>query len=277
MTAAIADYRFNEAANAAYDYVWGTFCDWYIELAKPVFTEGSEADKAETQATAAFVLDQILKLLHPFMPFVTEELWAETGKVGPAREKLLIISEWPELAGLEDEQAQAELDWLVALISGIRSVRQEMNVPAGAKIKLLVVGAGEETGTRVEAHLNSLTRLARLESVDYTSDVPRDSAQIILNEATFVLPLAGVIDLDAERARLKREIAKETVEIDKIDKKLGNEQFLAKAAEEVVEEQRTRRADAVEHIKRLEEALDAPELRSPPWAKRYRPATSVRP
>jgi valyl-tRNA synthetase len=255
VTAAIADYRFNEAANAAYDYVWGTFCDWYIELAKPVFTEGSEAEKAETQATAAFVLDQILKLLHPFMPFVTEELWAETGKSGPAREKLLIVSEWPELAGLGDEKAQAELDWLVALISGIRSVRQEMNVPAGAKVKLLVVGAGEETGTRVEAHLNSLTRLARLESVDYTSDVPRDSAQIILNEATFVLPLAGVIDLDAERTRLKREIAKETVEIDKIDKKLGNEQFLAKAAEEVIEEQRARRAEAVERIARLEEAL----------------------
>jgi valyl-tRNA synthetase len=255
VTAAITDYRFNEAANAAYDFVWGTFCDWYIELAKPVFTEGSEVDKAETQATAAFVLDQILKLLHPFMPFVTEELWAETGKVGPAREKLLIVSEWPELAGLEDPEAQAELDWLVSLISGIRSVRQEMNVPAGAKAKLLVVGAGEETGTRVEAHLSSLTRLARLESVDYTTDVPRDSAQIVLNEATFVLPLAGIIDLDAERVRLKREIAKEQSEVDKIDKKLGNEQFVAKAPEEVIEEQRTRRAEAVERIGRLEEAL----------------------
>ncbi|MDC9824285.1 valine--tRNA ligase [Devosia sp. ZB163] len=255
ITAAITDYKFNEAANAAYDFVWGTFCDWYIELAKPVFTGEDQGAKAETQATAAFVLDQILKLLHPFMPFVTEELWAETGKAGPAREKLLIISEWPELAGLEDVDAQAELDWLVALISGIRSVRQEMNVPAGAKIKLLVVGAGEETGTRVEANLSALTRLARLEGVDYTSDVPRDSAQLILSEATFVLPLAGVIDLDAERGRLKRDIAKEQSEIDKIDKKLGNEQFLAKAAEEVIEEQRTRRAEAEDKVKRLTEAL----------------------
>lgn len=255
VTAAIADYKFNEAANAAYDFVWGTFCDWYIELAKPVFTGEDEAHKAETQATAGFVLDQILKLLHPFMPFVTEELWAETGKTGPAREKLLIISEWPELAGLEDPDAQAELDWLVALISGIRSVRQEMNVPAGAKVKLLVVGAGETTGTRIEANLSALTRLARLESVDYTSDVPRDSAQLILGEATFVLPLAGVIDLDAERTRLKRDIAKETVEIEKIDKKLGNEQFLAKAAEEVIEEQRSRRAEAEDRRARLIEAL----------------------
>ncbi|CAN7416194.1 valine--tRNA ligase [Devosia sp. Root413D1] len=255
VTAALDDYRFNEAANAAYDFVWGTFCDWYIELAKPVFTGEDEAAKAETQATAAFALDQILKLLHPFMPFVTEELWAETGKSGPAREKLLIISEWPELAGLEDPEAQAELDWLVSLISGIRSVRQEMNVPAGAKVKLLVVGAGETTGIRVEANLSALTRLARLESVDYTSDVPRDSAQLVLGEATFVLPLAGVIDLDAERGRLKKDIAKETVEIDKIDKKLGNEQFLAKAAEEVIEEQRSRRAEAEDRRARLTEAL----------------------
>ncbi|WP_291390250.1 valine--tRNA ligase, partial [Devosia sp.] len=255
VTAAISDYRFNEAANAAYDFVWGTFCDWYIELAKPVFTGEDEAAKVETQATAAFALDQILKLLHPFMPFITEELWAETGKTGPAREKLLIISEWPELAGLEDPEAQAELDWLVALISGIRSVRQEMNVPAGAKVKLLVVGAGAETGTRLEANLSALTRLARLDSVDYTSDVPRDSAQLILGEATFVLPLAGVIDLDAERGRLKRDIAKEQSEIDKIDKKLGNEQFLAKAAEEVIEEQRTRREESLERLKRLQEAL----------------------
>ncbi len=255
VTAALEDYRFNEAANAAYDFVWGTFCDWYIELAKPVFTGEDEAAKAETQATAAFALDQILKLLHPFMPFVTEELWAETGKTGPAREKLLIISEWPQLAGLEDPEAQAELDWLVSLISGIRSVRQEMNVPAGAKVKLLVVGAGETTGTRVEANLSALTRLARLESVDYTSDVPRDSAQLILGEATFVLPLAGVIDLDAERGRLKKDIAKETVEIDKIDKKLSNEQFLAKAAEEVIEEQRSRRAESEDRRARLTEAL----------------------
>lgn len=255
VTAAIEDYRFNEAANAAYDFVWGTFCDWYIELAKPVFTGDDEAAKAETQATAAFALDQILKLLHPFMPFVTEELWAETGKTGPAREKLLIISEWPELAGFEDPEAQAELDWLVSLISGIRSVRQEMNVPAGAKVKLLVVGAGEATGTRIEANLPALTRLARLDSVDYTDDVPRDSAQLILGEATFVLPLAGVIDLDAERGRLKKDIAKETVEIEKIDKKLSNEQFLAKAAEEVIEEQRSRRAEAEDRRARLIEAL----------------------
>ncbi|WP_421760141.1 valine--tRNA ligase [Devosia sp.] len=255
VTKAIEDYKFNEAANAAYDFVWGTFCDWYVELAKPVMTGENAAEKAETQATAAFVLDQILKLLHPFMPFVTEELWAETGKTGPARDRLLVISEWPDLAGLEDAEADAELDWLLSLVTGIRSVRQEMNVPAGAKIRLVVVGAGAETGTRLEAQLAALTRLARLETVDYVDDVPPDSAQLVLGEATFALPLAGVIDLAAERARLTKDIAKIDDEVDKIDKKLGNEQFVSKAKPEVIEEQRARRAEALDRRARLAEAL----------------------
>jgi valyl-tRNA synthetase len=144
---------------------------------------------------------------------------------------------------------------LIDVVSGIRSVRQEMNVPAGAKIPLIVVGSGEETGTRVEGQLQALTRLARLSEVTYGSDVPKDSAQIIIGEATFVLPLAGVIDLDAERVRLKREIAKEEVEIGKIDKKLGNEQFVAKAPEEVIEEQRERRTEAEAKLERLKAAL----------------------
>src|SRR6185503_5989452 len=136
---AIEDYKFNEAANAAYDFVWGIYCDWYVELAKPVLTGEDEAGKAETQATAAWVLDQILKLLHPFMPFVTEELWGETGKTGPARDKLLVLSEWPMLTGLGDAAAEAEMAWLIEVVSGIRSVRTEMNVPASAKIPLLII------------------------------------------------------------------------------------------------------------------------------------------
>jgi valyl-tRNA synthetase len=255
VTKAIADYRFNEAANAAYDFVWGTFCDWYLELAKPILTGDDEGARIETRATASYVLDQILKLLHPFMPFVTEELWAETGKIGPKREKLLILTEWPDMTGLEEPAATAELDWLIALVTGIRSVRQEMNVPGGAKIKLVVVGAGEETGTSVETHLSSLTRLARLDTVDYASDVPPESAQIVLGEAVFALPLAGVIDIAAERARLQKDMQKEDVEIDKIDRKLGNEQFVAKAPPEVIEEQRQRRADAVERRNHIAEAL----------------------
>ncbi|MEO6575286.1 MAG: valine--tRNA ligase, partial [Polyangiaceae bacterium] len=219
----IEDYKFNEAANAAYDFVWGIYCDWYVELAKPVLTGDEPFEKAETQATAAWALDQILKLLHPFMPFVTEELWGETGKAGPTRDKLLVLSEWPDLAGFNDPKADAEMEWLIEVVSGIRSVRTEMNVPAGAKIPLMIIGAGEETGVRVEGQLAALTRLARLETVSYGTDVPSGSAQIVIGEATFVLPLQGIIDIDAERVRLKRDIAKEEVEVAKIDKKLGNE------------------------------------------------------
>ncbi|HVX73401.1 MAG TPA: valine--tRNA ligase [Devosia sp.] len=253
--ASIEDYKFNEAANAAYDFVWGTYCDWYVELAKPVLTGESEAEKQETQATAAYILDQILKLLHPFMPFVTEELWGETGKAGPPRDRLLALSEWPMLTGLEDTAADAEMEWLIAVVSGIRSVRTEMNVPAGAKIPLVIVGAGEETGTRVEGQLAALTRMARLEDVKYGDEVPESSAQLVIGEAIFALPLKGIIDFDAERVRLKREIAKEEVEIGKIDKKLGNDQFVAKAPPEVIEEQRERRADAVARLERLKAAL----------------------
>jgi valyl-tRNA synthetase len=255
ITKGILDYKFNEAANAAYDFVWGTFCDWYVELAKPILTGDDEAAKAETRAMAAWSLDQILKLLHPFMPFVTEELWAETGKVGPAREKLLAISEWPDLAGLGDAEAEAELNWLVELISGIRSVRQEMNVPVAAKIPLQIVGAKAETMARVVRQMGALTRLARLDAVAEASSVPAGSAQIVLGEATYALPLAGVIDLDAEKSRLAKEIGKLDGEIGGIDKKLGNEQFVSKAPEEVIEEQRTRRADAVDRRERISAAL----------------------
>ena len=147
------------------------------------------------------------------------------------------------------------MEWLIGVVSGIRSVRTEMNVPAGAKIPLVIVGAGEETGVRVESQLAALIRMARLEDVKYGTDVPPSSAQIVIGEATFALPLAGVIDFDAERVRLKREIAKEEVEIGKIDKKLGNEQFVAKAPPEVIEEQRERREEAVARLERLKAAL----------------------
>ena len=255
VTQGILDYKFNEAANAAYDFVWGIFCDWYVELAKPVLTGEDAVAKAETRATAAWALDQILKLLHPFMPFVTEELWAETGKTGPAREKLLIVTEWPDLAGLGDPEADAELGWLVDLISGIRSVRQEMNVPPSAKLPLHVVGAAPSTVDRIDRQMGALTRLARLDSVIEAQAVPPNSAQIVLGEATYALPLAGVIDIEVEKARLGKDAGKLEGEIAGIDKKLSNEQFVSKAPEEVIEEQRNRRAEAADRLQRILQAL----------------------
>ena len=251
----IEDYKFNEAANDAYDFVWGTFCDWYVEFAKPVFMGEDEAAKAETRATAAWALDQILVMLHPMMPFVTEELWAETGKFGPARKEMLITTEWPNLSGLEDAAADAELAWLIDVISNIRSVRAEMNVPAGAKLQLVVTGAGEETLRRLVAGPSLISRLARLEEISPRNDVPGDSAQFVVGDATFALPLAGVIDLAAEKTRLEKEVGKLDGEIAQVDKKLGNEQFVSKAPEEVIEEQKSRREAAAERRQKILEAL----------------------
>ncbi|WP_137151734.1 valine--tRNA ligase [Devosia sp. FKR38] len=251
----IVDYKFNEASNAAYDFVWGTFCDWYVEFAKPVFMGEDEAAKAETRATAAWALDQILLILHPFMPFVTEELWAETGKLGPARANMLILSDWPDLSGLEDAEADAELTWLIDVITNVRSVRSEMNVPAAAKLPLVVVGAGETTLKRLVAGTSLITRLARLESISPQSEVPGESAQFVVGEATWALPLAEFIDIPTEKARLEKEVAKLDAEVSQIDKKLGNEQFVAKAPEEVIEEQKARREAAVERRHHIAEAL----------------------
>ncbi len=255
VTTSIEEYRFNDSANLSYDFVWGTFCDWYVELSKPILSGEDGPAKDETRATAALVLDQILKLLHPMMPFVTEELWTQTGANGPAREQLLMLSEWPDLAGVGDAAAEAELNWLIEVISGIRSVRAEMNVPAGAKIELQIVGASAETRTRIETHQGAIERLARIEKWSFADSVPGSSAQLVVSEATYALPLGDVIDLDAERARLSKDIAKLADEMAKIDKKLGNEQFISKAPEEVIEEQRSRHAEMADRSERLSAAL----------------------
>ena len=255
VTKAIEDYKFNEAANNAYDFVWGTFCDWYVELAKPVFMGEDEAAKAETRATAAWALDQILKILHPMMPFVTEELWGETGKVGPKREELLVLTRWPDLSGLEDAEADAEIGWLIDLISAIRSIRTDMNVPVSAKVPLLVTGNTAETTRRMLAGSALISRLARVEPISEAASIPKGSAQFVIGEATWALPLEGIIDIGVERARLEKEIGKLDGEVSGIDKKLGNEQFVAKAPEEVIEEQRQRREDAVARRDKISQAL----------------------
>ncbi len=255
VTRAIEGYRFNEAANASYEFVWNRFCDWYIELAKPLFGGEDETAKAETRATAAFVLDQILKLLHPFMPYVTEELWAQTAQDGLPRDKMLIISAWPELAGLENEKADKEISWLIDLITAIRSTRAEMNVPASAKIPLHIIGANEETKAKLNSQEPALKRLARLNNIKFTNDVPASAAQLVLGEATYALPLGDVIDLEVEKARLNKSIAKLDSEIVGVDKKLNNEHFTSKAPEHVIEDQRKRKAQASEKRDRLAIAL----------------------
>jgi valyl-tRNA synthetase len=255
VTAGIEAYKFNEAATAVYEFTWGTFCDWYLELTKPILIGNDEAAKAETRATTAWALDQVLKLLHPFMPFITEELWARLVEVGIERENLLCLSSWPDPTGLADAGADTEIGWLIRLVSEVRSVRSEMNVPAGAKIPLVLVGAGKATRTRVEHHEETIARLARLDAISFAKTPPKGSAQIVLDEAIAALPLAGVIDMGAERARLGREIEKSQAEIRKIDAKLANADFVAKAPPEVVEENRERKAAFEATVLKLQTAL----------------------
>jgi valyl-tRNA synthetase len=252
VTEALEAFRFNDAASSIYHFIWHVFCDWYLELSKPILA-GNDAAAAETRAMTAHVLDQALKLLHPFMPFVTEELWT---KLAPqeGRDTLLILAPWPKHRGLENAEADAEIGWLIRLISEVRSVRSEMNVPAGAKVPLVISGAGEETKSRIARHEETIKRLARLDSIALGKP-PQGAVQIVLDEATLALPLAGVIDFGAESKRLQREIDKVGSEIKQLDAKLANEKFVSRAPEHVVEEQRERKADAEATAARLEQAL----------------------
>jgi valyl-tRNA synthetase len=251
---AIEQYRFNDAANTLYAFVWNTFCDWYLELAKPVLSGTEAAAQAETRATAAFVLDGILALLHPFMPFVTEELWDKTAE--GRRNTLLIRASWPAYHGLRDEAATAEIDWVVKLISEIRSVRAEMRVPAGAKIRAVLVGASPENLARAERWRQEILRLARLESIEPENQVPRQAAQIVLGEAVAALPLEGVIDIGAERGRLAKELEKTDKDIAGIASRLGNPGFIAKAAADVIEEAKENRDILAARRAKIVEALD---------------------
>ncbi len=251
---AIRAYRFNDAAGAVYRFTWNTFCDWYLELAKPILTGEDEAAKAEIRATTAWALDQILTILHPFAPFVTEELWLRTGEAGPARQGLLAHARWP-VAVAGDNAAADEINWLVDLIAAIRSVRSEMNVPPAALLPLAVVGADDTIRARLATHDAAIRRLARIEAVSTAEVAPKAAAQIVLGRTTACLPLAGVIDFAAERARLEKELGKVAGDIAKVDAKLGNPSFIERAPEEIVEQEHERRAVAEERRAKIEEAL----------------------
>ncbi|MBX3596167.1 MAG: valine--tRNA ligase [Rhizobiaceae bacterium] len=260
VTEAISTYRFNEAAGAAYRFVWNMFCDWYLELLKPVFMGSDEQAKVESQACVAYVLDEIFKLLHPFMPFMTEELWSLTAPEDEERQTLLCHAAWPE-PSFEDRDAAAEINWLIDLVSEIRSVRSEMRVPPSAIAPMVVVDGDDSTAARLERHDAAIKRLARVGQVDFAKLAPKGAAQIVLGEATFCLPLGDLIDVRAETARLEKDAAKISDEIGRIEKKLANDKFVAGAPEEIVaaereklEELRTSQAKLSIALGRLREA-----------------------
>ncbi|PRD41245.1 valine--tRNA ligase [Phyllobacterium phragmitis] len=254
ITDGITSYRFNEAAGAAYKFVWNQFCDWYLELLKPIFMGEDEVAKKEAQACAAYCLDEIYKLLHPFMPFMTEELWEHTAGEGHKRATLLTHAEWPAL-DFEDGTAAADINWLIELVTGIRSVRAEMNVPPSALAPLLVLGANAATRERLERHDAAIKRLARVESIQLSTEAPKASAQIVIGEATACLPLGSLIDLKAEAARLTKEAGKIAGEIERIEKKLSNEKFVANAREDVVAAEREKLNEFREAAEKISVAL----------------------
>ena len=255
MSGAIDTYRFNDAASSIYQFTWNTFCDWYVEFAKPMFMGDDENARAETQATAAWVLDQILLLMHPITPFITEELWT---KLSDKRTSSIMIAEWPELDDtLINTSANEEMDWVVRLISQVRTIRSEMNVPPGAKIPLILKDAGERAQSCLVNHADLLKRVARLSSLELLSgDVPAGSVQDVIDEAILILPISETIDLTEEKSRLGKEIDKQTAEIDRFEKKLSNERFVTSAPDEVVATERQKLADAQQTKIKLQEARE---------------------
>lgn len=254
-TKAVSDnlnnYRFSDAANAVYQFVWGTFCDWYIELIKPVFYGNNAEEIKETRATAAWVLDRILIILHPFMPFVTTELWDNL----TSRNTKLIKAEWPIKEEI-NEADKRDIDWAVDFISAIRSLRASMNLPAGAKLNAYVMAT--ETDLDVVSKQNKLIcTLARLENLSPLGDVEitKDMVQTVCRDATILIPLKGVIDFEAERARLNKELDSLNKNLEGYSRKLNNESFISKAPAKVVEEEKRRQAEAMENKAKVEEAL----------------------
>ena len=254
VTEAIEAYRFNDAAGVLYRFVWNQVCDWYLELLKPIFGGTDEGAKQEAQACVAYVLEEIYKLLHPFMPFMTEELWAHTAGEGVERDSLVCHAEWPS-PSYADDAAADEINWLIDLVSGIRSVRSEMNVPPSAVAPLVLVGANSLTRERVARHDAAIKRLARVDGVSLAEQAPKGAAQIIAGEATACLPLGTLIDLGAEKARLEKAIAKTEAEMGRINGKLSNEKFVANANPEIVAAERERLEELTVQLASLKIAL----------------------
>ena len=242
---AMVELRFDAAANAIYHFVWDQFCDWYIELTKGSMDE-------ETRAVAGWAFDQILVMLHPFMPFITEELWNLTG----SRETELIIARWPQALYAVDSEAQGEIDWLIRLIGAMRTARTELNVPPGAKLSVVVHDAAEETRRRIDRQGAALARLGRVESLSFGDSVTGGAAQIVVDEATFILPLEGVIDIAAEKARLAKALAAAEKERDSLSGRLSNPSFVEKAKPEAVAKAREDHGEKAAEAERLKAALE---------------------
>lgn len=249
---ALETFRFNDAAQALYGFVWGKVCDWYVEFSKPLLLDGDDATKAETQATMAWVIDQCLILLHPIMPFITEELWGTLGR----RDTMLAHADWPTYgAELVDPAADREMNWVISLIDAVRSARAQMHVPAGAKIPMVVTTLDAAGQTAWDSNETMIKRLTRVESLDKVASFPKGSITVAVEGGSFGLPLADIIDIDAEKARLEKTLGKLAKELGGLRGRLNNPKFVASAPDEVVEEARDNLALREEEEAKLKEAL----------------------
>jgi valyl-tRNA synthetase len=255
VTASIQAYRFNDAAQAVYRFIWNVVCDWYLELVKPLLAGGTEDEQQETRETIAFALEICVKLLHPFMPFLTEELWHQT-RAAPGADDVLALAPWPDLGGYDSPEDEAQIGWMIDLISEIRSVRAELNVPAAAQIPLVLVEAAPDVAARAVKWNETIRRLARLSEITAASTPPPGAVLAIVGQTAIALPLRDFIDVAAERGRLQKEIAREEKDGAKLDAKLANPDFLERAPEDVVEENRERRAEALARVARMRAALE---------------------
>ncbi len=255
VTEAIEAYRFNDAAHAVYKFVWNIFCDWYLELAKPILQGHEGPDKIETRAAIAFVRDEILKLLHPFMPFMTEELWRITTSKEHPRTCLLALAQWPQFKHCENPAAVAEIGFVIELISEIRSVRADLNIPAAAQIPAVLVNPSPQMKSHVESWDKTIARLARLQGISFAQKPPEKSVQFLVRGMVCALPLQGIVDIDAEAARLATEIAKLRADALRLETKLNKADFLIRAPEEIVEENRERLAETISREEKLAAAL----------------------
>ncbi|MGL5838604.1 MAG: class I tRNA ligase family protein, partial [Sphingorhabdus sp.] len=270
---AFEEFRFDGMADAVYHFTWGTFCDWYLELIKPVLSpstvrpelvEGQEEQRngastssarteeiEETRTVAAWVLDQILVMLHPFMPFITEELWHAMGE----RKYDLILAKWPEPKADLDHAAVAEINWLIQLVTEVRSVKNGLGIAPGARLKAFVRDASPETLVRIERQMPAISRQARLDSILSQTPPTGGAVQIVVDEATFVIPLEGVIDLEAEHTRISKAIEAASKEASSLGVRLNNPAFVEKAKPEAVEKARADMAEKTAEVERLMAAL----------------------
>ena len=254
---AVDGYRFHDMAGGLYHFIWDEFCSWYLELSKPVFWGDDEAQKLETRSTMAWALSRLLHMLHPIMPFVTEEIWHQfAAKAAQQPDTLVLGNPWPKRVAIETSVAAGEIDWLIRVVVAIRSARSDLNVPAGGKFQVKVQDADPQTLDKIMRHNNQLVRQANLESIAPLSGaLPKGSAQVVVDEVTYVLPLEGLIDIAAEKARLQKAIEKAEAAIAKVDKQLSNANFVSKAPAEAIEKAKSGREEAQSNRNGLMTAL----------------------